>query len=176
MTLLFACVGGPGRTTLCQSNQRINWLPRPNGRTEFCGVPARLANPDEVKNGPRPDGNPSEGLTLTHGGAQMADATNTRIPPIPKASWPRRGEKVVYFVATETGPIKIGRSFDFPQRMQHLRREHPDLELLAKFSGGSLEEGFLHIEMKHARLHGEWFDRHPDILALIAQLTPECGA
>lgn len=88
----------------------------------------------------------------------------------------RHFRRMVYFVAAEDGPIKVGMSCDPKRRLRELRtKTGQDLRLLATVPGlgvGSFTEGRYHDRFAAHRLHGEWFARHPDILAEIERLNP----
>lgn len=89
------------------------------------------------------------------------------------ASMPKREQcPVVYFVQAENGRIKIGTTKYLDWRMKTLRGQSPlALELLCSASGGRREERAYHAQFAAHRLHGEWFEPHPDILAEIERLN-----
>lgn len=77
----------------------------------------------------------------------------------------------VYFIGTDTGPIKIGMSCDPDGRCREMRVGSPgDLRVLATAPGGRALEKRYHARFGYARIRGEWFDRHPDLLAEIDRL------
>lgn len=82
----------------------------------------------------------------------------------------------VYFIAAEDGPIKIGKALDPVARLRTLQTSHPvPLSILAICGGGDDREREYHMRFEAHRLQGEWFARHPDILAEIERirsLTP----
>jgi hypothetical protein len=81
----------------------------------------------------------------------------------------RRG--IVYFIGGRTGPIKIGFTTKVEERLQRLSSNSPvPLRVLASFTGSMADEGRLHDLFQASRIHGEWFQRSPDILAEIAKL------
>ena len=88
-------------------------------------------------------------------------------------------KRSIYFAAADDGPIKIGMSCDPKRRLRELRtKTGHDLKLLATFpthSVGSFSEYRYHSRFAAHRLHGEWFERHPDILAEIARLNGEAA-
>ncbi len=77
-----------------------------------------------------------------------------------------------YFLAGTVGPIKIGHSKDLHRRMAEIALivGYP-VTLLATANGSYFREAHYHKRFAAHRLHGEWFDRHPDILAEIARLS-----
>lgn len=78
----------------------------------------------------------------------------------------------VYFILAATGEIKIGMAVDVVQRLNSLQTSHPaKLEILATTSGGRKRERQYHERFAAHRLHGEWFEPHPDILAEIERLS-----
>lgn len=79
---------------------------------------------------------------------------------------------ICYFIGGEEGPIKIGHTVDIKVRLGTLRLSSPLwLEVLASRSGGAGREAAYHQQFAAHRLHGEWFTRHPDILAEIDRLN-----
>jgi hypothetical protein len=77
-------------------------------------------------------------------------------------------EHVVYFVQAATGQIKIGTTAYLERRLAILRGQSPvEITLLANVSGKRVDEYALHTQFAAHRLHGEWFEPHPDILAEI---------
>jgi hypothetical protein len=86
----------------------------------------------------------------------------------------RRAAKpqLVYFIAAESGPIKIGMAASPEQRCRELQTSHHEkLSVLVTCAGGSELERAYHRRFAAHRLNGEWFDRHPDILAEIERLN-----
>lgn len=76
-----------------------------------------------------------------------------------------------YFAAAEDGPIKIGSSRQPNRRVYDLRRDTPGLKLLARATGGAERESYYHRLFEEHCVGGEWFERHPDILAEIERLS-----
>jgi hypothetical protein len=73
-------------------------------------------------------------------------------------------EKVVYYVGTEDGPVKIGITNNMQHRLAALNNVSPvKLSCLAAFPGWTLEERLVHDRHRAARLNGEWFERTPEI-------------
>jgi hypothetical protein len=91
---------------------------------------------------------------------------------------PKREAKVAcYFIGGETGPIKIGQSGNLAARLKTLQNHSPvPLSVLASTGGGMFAELAYHERFAAHRLHGEWFERHPDILAEIDRITQESNA
>lgn len=82
------------------------------------------------------------------------------------------GMGIAYFVAGEIGPIKIGTTVSMKSRLATIQSCSPlKLTVLATAPGGAQREAAYHAQFAGSRLHGEWFDRHPDILAEIARLN-----
>jgi hypothetical protein len=80
--------------------------------------------------------------------------------------------KAVYFIGATDGPIKIGMAVDPLARMASLQTSHATrLCLYATTTGGRKQEAAYHRRFARHRLHGEWFDRHADIIAEIAELN-----
>ncbi len=80
----------------------------------------------------------------------------------------------LYFIAADDGPIKIGISGDPAQRLRTLQTGYPHpLRLLAVVVGAAEQEPRYHERFAEHRLAGEWFERHPDILAEIERLSPQ---
>lgn len=78
----------------------------------------------------------------------------------------------VYFIGCETGPIKIGLSTDLGRRLASLQAGCPfPLMIMATLDGGRSDELAYHRQFAASRLHGEWFERTPAILAEIERLT-----
>lgn len=88
-----------------------------------------------------------------------------RVPPPKKPVF-------VYFIGAAVGPVKIGSSQDPRRRLQALQTASPfPLRLLAKAEqNGEVSEALLHQRFDSARLHGEWFEPTPELLAYIAEL------
>lgn len=84
----------------------------------------------------------------------------------------RTGLTDLYFIRSETGPIKIGISVDPTQRLRNLQTAHPHkLELICVIAGGGGLEAEYHKRFAAHRLTGEWFAPHPDILAEIERIS-----
>lgn len=78
----------------------------------------------------------------------------------------------LYFIASESGPIKIGISVNVEKRLKQLQTSHPyPLKVLAVVKAAGMQEFAYHERFAAHRLHGEWFARHPDILAEINRLN-----
>lgn len=81
-------------------------------------------------------------------------------------------EEFVYFVGASIGAIKIGTSRRLERRLSDLQRGSPViLGFLAITVGGKDTESEYHRLFATHRAHGEWFERHPDILAEIERLN-----
>ena len=78
----------------------------------------------------------------------------------------------VYFIQAGDGPVKIGYTLDVFKRLGALQTSSPmPLTLLGRIEADASMERQLHDQFSHARMHGEWFSPHPDILAL-AEANP----
>ena len=98
---------------------------------------------------------------------QLANARE-RCKSTPRTTYGRQ----VYFAASNSGPIKIGASCDVKRRLRELRtKTRQNLKLLATTDGGMFAECMYQQRFSAHRLHGEWFVRHPDILAEIDRLN-----
>lgn len=81
------------------------------------------------------------------------------------------GSQDVYFIASASGPIKIGIVINPQNRLRGLQTGHHEkLELLATCAGGADQERAYHELFAAHRLQGEWFERSPAILAEIERL------
>lgn len=72
-----------------------------------------------------------------------------------------------YFIQHEEGgPIKIGKSCDPERRCRDLNvnSHDPRYRLLAVVAGYGAAEANLHLQFRHLRLHGEWFDPTDELL------------
>ena len=80
----------------------------------------------------------------------------------------------IYFIGGDEGAIKIGAALDPERRLASLQCGSPiTLRLLAEGPGSERDERVLHQRFAAHRRHGEWFERHPDILAEIERLNQE---
>lgn len=96
----------------------------------------------------------------------FAEANPESVPPPPK-----RASELIYFVQAETGQIKVGLALDVERRLAQIRTMSPvPIRLLAIVEGGRAQEHQYHKRFADHRLHGEWFNPHPDILAEIKRL------
>jgi transposase-like protein len=81
---------------------------------------------------------------------------------------------LVYFMrrADGVGPIKIGCSAWPERRLSALQiwSPHP-LEIVASCQGAFADERRLHRQFADCRLHGEWFEATPELLATIARVA-----
>lgn len=82
-----------------------------------------------------------------------------------------KGLPLVYFIRSESGPIKIGVAENPGKRLGELQAASPSpLELLAVEKGGLDRERRYHAQFAEWRLHGEWFEPCEALLDLIAVL------
>lgn len=86
----------------------------------------------------------------------------------------RRGDEGgrCYFIGGEEGPVKIGFSVAPESRLAAIQSCSPvALSILALAGGGDARETAYHHQFAAHRLHGEWFERAPEILAEIERLN-----
>jgi len=90
----------------------------------------------------------------------------------PRGVAPRQRQGVVYFIGGDAGPVKIGFAENAERRLIGLQTGNPaKLGILATTAGSEATEREYHARFAAHRLNGEWFDRHPDILAEIERLS-----
>jgi hypothetical protein len=81
---------------------------------------------------------------------------------------------LVYFIGGREGPIKIGISCDPQGRCAAMQIGMPDeMVVLATTPGNRRLEKAYHERFGFAHLRGEWFERHPMLLAEIERLKTE---
>lgn len=73
----------------------------------------------------------------------------------------------IYFIrGKEGGPVKIGVANDPKKRLADLQRTCPvELEIIGSRPGDTFAERELHDRFADFRVHGEWFEPSPVILA-----------
>jgi hypothetical protein len=77
-----------------------------------------------------------------------------------------------YFIGGDEGPIKIGYSIDVNARLRTIQLCSPVRpRVLAIARGGIFRESAYHALFDEHRLHGEWFERAPEIEAEIVRLN-----
>lgn len=107
-----------------------------------------------------------DGNAVRLGGAPAADAW-----PYVRTS-PRPALATIYFIGPDDGPIKIGWARNITTRVRDLRLANAyPLRIWASTQAAPALEREYHKRFAAHRLHGEWFDRHPDILAEIERLN-----
>lgn len=91
-----------------------------------------------------------------------SDFTPEQIAGLPDTGW------VYFFQAIDGGAIKIGKA-DAPLRRLAATQAHSPvrLRMLGTLPGGKRREYELHRRFKASRLHGEWFEPTPELLAEI---------
>lgn len=83
----------------------------------------------------------------------------------------------IYFIGPADGPVKIGFASRLAVRLKDLRLANAlPLEVLASVEGPPRLEREYHRRFASARLHGEWFERTPEIEAEIASLIDQSEA
>lgn len=89
-------------------------------------------------------------------------------PPAPEGH-------IVYFVGGETGPVKIGFTQQpIKERLKCIQNGSPvKLHVLALRKDGRAREAVYHRQFAAHRLHGEWFERCPEIEEEIRRLGRE---
>jgi hypothetical protein len=80
---------------------------------------------------------------------------------------------IVYFVGGKTGPVKIGFTQQpMRERLKCIQNGSPiKLHVLATLNCTRINERLYHKRFAAFRLHGEWFERCPEIEAEIARLN-----
>ena len=92
-----------------------------------------------------------------------------------RAFRPASVKELVYFIGAETGPIKIGITTYPKLRLEHLQTGSPvPLQIHALVRGGRSLERAYHEYFDRWRLHGEWFDRSPDLELEIRYWSARC--
>ena len=82
----------------------------------------------------------------------------------------------LYFVRAGNA-VKIGRTTNMETRLRHIQaHNHERVELAVLVEGGGWMERDYHARFRARRLHGEWFERCPEIEAEIARLKPTQGS
>jgi hypothetical protein len=77
-----------------------------------------------------------------------------------------------YFIGGDTGAVKIGQAQNVEKRFRDIQMCSPiPLKILAVTHGGQSRETAYHFTFRDRRLHGEWFERCPEILAEIERLN-----
>ena len=81
----------------------------------------------------------------------------------------------VYFIGRgRKGPIKIGFSKDPQKRMKSLQTGSAEpLSMLGLVKGGRAIEAIIHRRLARNRLHGEWFERCPEVESFISSAQEE---
>ena len=93
-------------------------------------------------------------------------------PPQSKGPMDAMVGTFVYFIGGDETPIKIGFSAHPQSRLNGLQTAHwVKLRILAAVRGTKEDEAAYHRMFASLRMSGEWFERHPDILAEIERLT-----
>lgn len=80
---------------------------------------------------------------------------------------------LVYFIGCQQHSVKIGFTTQLDIRLAALQNSSPvPLAVLAIVEAAPSLEREYHARFAAHRLHGEWFEPHPDILAEIERLAP----
>lgn len=83
----------------------------------------------------------------------------------------------IYFIGPDGGPIKIGYASRLKFRLRDLQNANAyPLIVHATIDGAISLENEYHRRFAAHRLHGEWFEPHPDILAEIDRLNAQVSA
>lgn len=78
----------------------------------------------------------------------------------------------IYLIGGRTSPVKIGFTNDLAARLLRLQMSCPIvLSVLASYRGTRKDELEMHQRFRTFRLHGEWFERCPEIEAEIERLS-----
>lgn len=114
---------------------------------------------------------------------EAAQAMETEGAPAPKTERQRKRRSPrrltsasrkdeVYFIGGDEGPIKIGYSTWVARRLEEFQAVSPvPMRVLARMPGKRAAEAEFHRRFDAGRLHGEWFERTPELLALIDQIA-----
>lgn len=88
-----------------------------------------------------------------------------------------KAQQHVYFIQSgDAGAIKIGIARNPEKRLRGLQTSHHEkLHIRVVTSGGAAQEQAYHARFAEHRLHGEWFEQHPDILAEIERLRGDAA-
>ena len=90
---------------------------------------------------------------------------------------PRPDRATIYFLGPTDGPIKIGWASRLQYRLRALELANAfPLHVWATVEAEITLEREYHKRFAAHRLHGEWFERHPDILAEIERLASRAAA
>lgn len=90
-----------------------------------------------------------------------------------EAGRPKSRRATLYIIGGTSGPVKIGYTTDLSKRFAAIQAHSPiKLSVLASVDGrGSELETIYHHRFAEHRLHGEWFERCPEIEAEIERLS-----
>jgi hypothetical protein len=102
---------------------------------------------------------------------QKAELTALAAPAVRADLAERLPEGSFIYIVTDSNPdaVKIGKTSNLSQRLSTLQTASSrPLQLLALLPGDYDLENALHRRLAEVRLHGEWFQRTPEIEALIA--------
>ena len=111
----------------------------------------------------------ADGIDPAH--RQIAESI-VSLSDLPLLPLPEDGARVVYFLRTVTGHIKIGTTASLDHRMSAMRTAHAEpVVLLAAVRGGHSHEATLHRIFARDRDHGEWFSPSPELLTFVAQVS-----
>ena len=103
---------------------------------------------------------------------RVAELHEQRPPISGSGAMQRLGERRVYFIGGEEGPIKIGMSRDPEARCREMNIGAPtDYSVLATVVGGVELERAYHSRFGFARMRGEWFERTAEIQGEIDRLN-----
>jgi len=82
-----------------------------------------------------------------------------------------------YFIGGEEGAIKIGKTLNPQARLRQIQMCSPiKVRILALAPGGGARERAYHVQFGEHWSHGEWHNRHPDILAEIDRINADLAA
>ena len=159
--------GGPGGTSTSLQDQRLsltNLAVNANGNHRASRK--RCEPRDAYKTGkmvPGDNGNLVE---------QIVYPSSGRLAWPYDRSAPRPERATIYFLGPTDGPIKIGWASRLQYRLRSLELANAfPLHVWATVEAEITLEREYHKRFAEHRLHGEWFERHPDILAEIERLS-----
>lgn len=103
-------------------------------------------------------------------------ALDFEYPPIvPRDPFPGTPENhVVYFVGGDEGPIKIGWTQNLRNRLPCIQNgSSVALRVLATQKAPKAKERWYHKQFASSRVLNEWFERTPQLMALIESLSSQ---
>jgi len=164
--------GGPGGTATSDPNQCASLT---NPAIDVHGIPRdsreRCEPRDAYKTGKMVPGDNGKLVE------QIVYPSSGRLAWPYDRSAPRPERATIYFIGPVDGPIKIGWASRLKYRLRDLELANAfPLHVWATVEAEITLEREYHKRFAEHRLHGEWFERHPDILAEIERLASRAAA